>query len=119
MPFLRDLARQNALQEIATGLGGLAVAVTGAALAQRGALDPGIVPILTLLALSAFVPVWEIAQVGRQLADTFAATQRLHAVHAEPVAVTDGAGVPPVRARGRPPLRWSGCASYRAAAGRR
>ncbi|HEY7139107.1 MAG TPA: ABC transporter ATP-binding protein [Methylomirabilota bacterium] len=93
MPFLRDLARQNALQEIATGLGGLAVAVTGATLAQRGALDSGIVPLLTLLALSAFVPVWEIAQVGRQLADTFAATQRLHAVHAEPVAVTDGPGV--------------------------
>src|SRR5204862_2631142 len=52
-------------------------------------------PLLTLLALSAFVPVWEIAQVGRQLADTFAATRRLYAVHAEPVAVTDGAGVRP------------------------
>ena len=94
MPFLRDLARQSALQEVATGLGGLAVAATGAALAAHGALDPGIVPLLTLLALSAFVPVWEIAQVGRQLADTFAATQRLHAVHAEPVPVTDGPGVP-------------------------
>jgi ATP-binding cassette, subfamily B, bacterial len=96
MPFLRDLARQGALQEIATGLGGLAVAVTGAALAERGALEPGIVPLLTLLALSAFVPVWEIAQVGRQLADTFAATQRLHAIHAEPVTVTDGPGASPV-----------------------
>jgi ATP-binding cassette subfamily C protein CydCD len=96
MPFLRDLARQSASQEIATGLGGLAVAVTGAMLAGRGALEPGIVPLLTLLALSAFVPVWEIAQVGRQLADTFAATQRLHAIHAEPVTVTDGQGASPV-----------------------
>ena len=95
MPFLRDLARQSALQEVATGLGGLAVAVTGVALAEHGALDPGAVPLLTLLALSAFVPVWEIAQVGRQLADTFAATQRLHAVHTEPVTVTDGPGVSP------------------------
>jgi ATP-binding cassette subfamily C protein CydCD len=95
MPFLRDLARQSALQEIATGLGGVAVAVTGAALAAYGALEPARVPLLTLLALSAFVPVWEIAQIGRQLADTFAATQRLHAVHAEPVTVTDGPGVPP------------------------
>jgi ATP-binding cassette, subfamily B, bacterial len=95
MPFLRDLARQSALQEVATGLGGLAVAVTGAALAGQGALDPGTVPLLTLLALSAFVPVWEIAQVGRQLADTFAATQRLHAIHAEPVTVMDGPGVSP------------------------
>ena len=99
MPFLRDLARQGALQEIATGLGGVAVAVTGAALAAHGALEPARVPLLTLLALSAFVPVWEIAQIGRQLADTFAATQRLHAVHAEPVTITDGTGVPPPAAR--------------------
>ena len=32
--------------------------------------------------------------MGRQLADTFAATRRLYAIHAEPVLVTDGAGVP-------------------------
>ena len=56
MPFLRDLARQGALQEIATGLGGVAVAVTGAALAAHGTLEPARVPLLTLLALSAFVP---------------------------------------------------------------
>ena len=104
MPFLRDLARQGALQEIATGLGGVAVAVTGAALAAHGALEPARVPLLTLLALSAFVPVWEIAQIGRQLADTFAATQRLHAVHAEPVTVTDGPGVPPPAAGDAPAL---------------
>jgi ABC-type multidrug transport system fused ATPase/permease subunit len=100
MPFLRDLARQSALQEIATGVGGLAIAVTGAVLAAHGALDPGVVPLLTLLALSAFVPVWEIAQVGRQLADTFAATQRLHAIHAEPVTVVDGPGVSPATPAG-------------------
>ena len=50
-------------------------------------------PLLTLLAMSAFVPVWEIAQVGRQLADTLAATRRVHAVHAEPVRIADGPGV--------------------------
>jgi len=42
--------------------------------------------------MSAFVPVWEIAQVGRQLADTLGATRRVYAVHAEPVPVTDGPG---------------------------
>src|SRR5262249_32515188 len=57
------------------------------------ALDAGALPLLTLLALSAFVPIWEVAQVGRQLADTFAATRRLYAVHAEPVPVRDGPGV--------------------------
>ncbi|HXJ82279.1 MAG TPA: ABC transporter ATP-binding protein [Candidatus Methylomirabilis sp.] len=93
MPFLRDLTLQTARQEIATGLGGLAVILTGAALVGGGRLDSGILPLLTLLAMSAFVPVWEIAQVGRQLADTLGATRRVYAVHAEPVTVTDGPGV--------------------------
>jgi ATP-binding cassette subfamily C protein CydCD len=93
LPFLHDLTLQTALQEVATGLGGLAVVVVGAALAARGSLDAGILPLLTLLAMSAFVPVWEIAQVGRQLADTLGAARRVYAVHVEPVAVTDGPGV--------------------------
>jgi ATP-binding cassette, subfamily B, bacterial len=103
LPFLEDVTRQAALQEVATGLGGLAVAVVGARLVAQGTLDAGLLPLLTLLALSAFVPVWEIAQVGRQLADTFAAARRLHAVHAEPVAVTDGPGVAPAAATAEPP----------------
>src|SRR5207248_711544 len=35
----------------------------------------------------------EIAQVGRQLADTLGAARRLHAIDTEPVPVTNGAGV--------------------------
>ena len=93
LPFLHDLSLQAALQETATGLGGLAVIVMGAWLAQRGRLDPVALPLLTLLALSAFVPLWEVAQVGRQLADTLGAARRLHVVEAEPVPVTDGPGV--------------------------
>ncbi len=93
MPFLADLARQSALQDVATGLGGLAVTVVGAWLAAAGRLEGAMLPLLTLLAMSAFVPVWEIAQVGRQLADTLAATRRVHAVHAEPVRIADGPGV--------------------------
>ncbi|HEU4371481.1 MAG TPA: ABC transporter ATP-binding protein [Methylomirabilota bacterium] len=93
LPFLRDLARQSALQETATGLGGLAVTGVGAWLVQQGRLEAGALPLLTLLALSAFVPLWEVAQVGRQLADTLGAARRLHAVEAEPVPVADGPGV--------------------------
>ncbi|HJV57023.1 MAG TPA: ABC transporter ATP-binding protein [Methylomirabilota bacterium] len=93
MPFLADLARQSALQDAATGLGGLAVTAVGAWLVASGGLDRAMLPLLTLLAMSAFVPVWEIAQVGRQLADTLAATRRVHAVHAEPVRIADGPGV--------------------------
>jgi ATP-binding cassette subfamily C protein CydCD len=93
LPFLEDLTRQTVFQEIATGLGGLAVVAVGAMLAAEGRLDGGVLPLLTLLAMSAFVPVWEIAQVSRQLADTLGATRRVYAVHAEPVPVTDGPGV--------------------------
>ena len=93
LPFLEDLTRQAVLQESASSLGGLAVAVAGAALIGAGRLDAGVLPLLTLLAMSAFVPVWEIAQVGRQLADTLGAARRLHAIDTEPVRVTDGPGV--------------------------
>src|SRR6266545_4426025 len=100
LPFLRDLARQTAVQETAIGIGGLAVIAVGAWLAQDGRLDAGTLPLLTLLALSAFVPLWEVAQVGRQLADTHGAARRLRVVEAEPVPVTDGPGVPAVAVRG-------------------
>ncbi|MGH7347181.1 MAG: ATP-binding cassette domain-containing protein, partial [Candidatus Rokuibacteriota bacterium] len=100
LPFLRDLARQTAFQETATGLGGLAVIGAGAWLAHQGRLDAASLPLLTLLALSAFVPLWEVAQVGRQLADTLGAARRLSAVEAEPIPVSDGAGVPAAPARG-------------------
>jgi ATP-binding cassette subfamily B protein len=93
LPFLADLARQSAMQDVATGLGGLAVTVVGGWLVAAGRLESAMLPLLTLLAMSAFVPVWEIAQVGRQLADTLAATRRVHAVHAEPVLIADGGGV--------------------------
>jgi ATP-binding cassette subfamily C protein CydCD len=93
LPFLHDLSRQTALQETATGLGGLAVIGVGAWLVQQGRLDAAVLPLLTLLALSAFVPLWEVAQVGRQLADTLGAARRLNVVEAEPVPVTDGPGV--------------------------
>ena len=92
-PYLSDLAMQTSLQEVVTGLGGLAVIVVGGILTLDGSLDSGILPLLTLLAMSAFLPISEIAQVGRQLADTLGATRRVHAVNTEPIEVTDGPGV--------------------------
>ena len=50
---------------------------------------------LILLSLSSFLPISEIAQVSRQLADTIASTRRLFAVHHEEPAVTDGPLRPP------------------------
>jgi ATP-binding cassette subfamily C protein CydCD len=101
LPFYRELTLQQSLLEIFTGLGGLAVVTTGALLSSRGAIDPGLLPLMTLLAMAAFLPVSEIAQIGRQLADTLGATRRIYALENEPVPVEDGPGV----AEGHGPAR--------------
>ncbi|MBV9249058.1 MAG: ABC transporter ATP-binding protein, partial [Acetobacteraceae bacterium] len=90
LALLEDLTVQTAGLEIATGLGGLAVAAAGAPMVLHGAMAPAMLPLLVLISVAAFLPVSEIAQVGRQLADTIASTRRLHVVHAEPVLITDG-----------------------------
>jgi ABC-type multidrug transport system fused ATPase/permease subunit len=97
LPFFNELTFQHALLEVLTGLGGLAIVVVGALLAQQGILDAGLLPLLTILAMAAFLPVSEIAQIGRQLADTLGATRRVYALANEPVPVRDGPGVPPRR----------------------
>jgi ATP-binding cassette subfamily C protein CydCD len=93
LPFFRDLTIQTALVETATGLGGLAVVIAGSMLVSAGDLERTALPLLTLLAMAAFLPISEIANIGRQLADTLGGTRRLHAVHSEPVVVRDGPGV--------------------------
>ncbi len=72
--------------------------------------------------MAAFLPVSEIAQVGRQLADTIASTRRLHlCVHHEPPPVVDGAQLPAAPVGGSS-IRFEGVGlrlSRRAAAGAR
>jgi len=94
LPFFRQLTMQQSLLEVLTGLGGLTVVLVGAALVNRGTIDAGVLPLLTLLAMAAFLPVSEIAQIGRQLADTLGATRRIYALANEPVPVVDGPGAP-------------------------
>ena len=93
LPFFRELTVQTVSLELATGLGGLAVVATGAGLVQSGELPAQHLPLLTLLAMAAFLPISEIANIGRQLADTLGATRRLYAVHEEDIPVQDGPGV--------------------------
>jgi ATP-binding cassette, subfamily B, bacterial len=93
--LLRDLSAQTAQLEIVTGLGGLAVAIVGARLAAGHHLAPTMLPLLILISLSSFLPISEIAQVSRQLADTIASTRRLYAVHREKPAVVNGPSRPP------------------------
>jgi len=100
LDILRDLSRQTAWFEVAMGLGGLAVAVVGALQVAAGALSASMLPLLVLIALATFLPVSEISQVSRQLADTIAATRRLHVVANEPEPVTDGPLAAPAAAHG-------------------
>jgi ABC-type multidrug transport system fused ATPase/permease subunit len=93
MPFFSDLTVQTAILEAATGLGGLVVIITGVFLVGQGSLDRTILPLMSVLAMAAFLPVAEIANIGRQLADTLGSTRRLHSVEQEVVPVTDGPGV--------------------------
>ena len=99
LPFFSDMTGQMAMLETATGLGGLAVVITGAHLVTTGQLEATTLPLLTILAMASFLPISEIANIGRQLADTLGSTRRLYAVHGEPVDVTDGIGV---NARAKP-----------------
>jgi ABC-type multidrug transport system fused ATPase/permease subunit len=90
LSLLADLSYQAAALDAVTGLGGLAVAGAGAVLVTQGMVAPTVLPLLVLISVAAFLPVSEIAQVGRQLADTIASTRRLAVVEAEPVLITDG-----------------------------
>jgi ATP-binding cassette subfamily C protein CydCD len=92
LPFFKDLTFQQSLLEVLTGLGGLAIVVVGGLLAQQGIVNAAVLPLFSLLAMAAFLPVSEIAQIGRQLADTLGATRRIYALMNEPVPVTDGPG---------------------------
>ncbi|MEM8689290.1 MAG: ABC transporter ATP-binding protein [Pseudomonadota bacterium] len=94
LPFFNQLTLQQSLLEVLTGLGGLAVVVVGAILVSSDTVDPAVLPLLTLLAMAAFLPVSEIAQIGRQLADTLGATRRIYALANEPVPVRDGDSAP-------------------------
>jgi ATP-binding cassette, subfamily B, bacterial len=100
LALLDDLSRQNEKLELATGLGGLAIAGLGAYLVAGGWIAPTLLPLLILVSIAAFLPISEIAQVGRQLADTIASTRRLHVVHSEPVRIVDGPLAPTLPAGG-------------------
>ncbi len=96
LAMLRDLSLQSAWFEVATGLGGLAVALVGAQQVSAGIIPASMLPLLVLISMATFLPVSEISQVSRQLADTIAATRRLHVVSNEPEPVVDGPLQPPI-----------------------
>jgi len=88
--FLRWQAVQNAAIEGLMGLGALAVLAVGAVLVVNGGLDRTALPLVTLLAMSSFLPVVTIVTVVKELAQTNAAARRFFAIEDEPVPVLDG-----------------------------
>ena len=91
--FFKHVTLQKVAIETCIGLGGIAVLGAGAYFATQGNLAGNLLPLLSLIALASFIPVSELAQVGKQLADTLGSSRRIFAVHDEPVPVQDGRGV--------------------------
>jgi ATP-binding cassette, subfamily B, bacterial len=90
--FLNHLSFENVFVEGLMGAGSLAVLTSGAVLVSQGGLAAPVLPLLTLLAQASFVPVSEIAKIGKELADSLASARRIFAVEDEPVPVVDGPG---------------------------
>lgn len=95
-----DLSFQTAKQEAVSALGSASVLVAAALLIHTHAFEPAFLPLVALLSSAAFVPVSELAQAARQLADSIASTRRIHAVQVEPVPVVDGPNVLPASTGG-------------------
>ncbi|MCH8223366.1 MAG: ABC transporter ATP-binding protein [Chloroflexi bacterium] len=99
LAFNKQITLQRVSLEVLIGLGGIVVLAVGTSLVTNGSLEATRLPLLTLIAMGAFLPITELAQIGRRLGDTLGSTRRVTAVHSEVVAVTDGPGTP-VRAGG-------------------
>jgi ATP-binding cassette subfamily B protein len=90
LPFVSGNTFRQVFVDVITGLGVLSVILTGTYLVNAGTVDGAYMPLLALVSMSAFLPVAEIADVGRELANTLGSTQRLKAVYDEEVIITDG-----------------------------
>lgn len=110
LQFEKAQASQAGFIEALTGLGGLAVLAMGAYLVLEGNMQRPDLPLTTLLALSTFSPVSDIARTVKDVMETLAASRRVFAVHDEPVLVEDGPGVPvlvPEPAVAAPQIRFN------------
>jgi ATP-binding cassette subfamily C protein CydCD len=91
--FQTEQARQASLNETLTGLGGLAVMVTGVWLVSQGQMTRALLPLATVLAMAAFGPVSEITRTFKELMETLASARRIFTIKDEPIPVLDGPGV--------------------------
>ena len=97
--FQTEQARQASVNETLTGIGALAVLVTGVWLVSHGEITRALLPMATVLAMAAFGPVSEITRTFKELMETLASTQRIFAIKDELIPVSDGPGIPPPTAK--------------------
>ena len=91
--FQRSQASQIGFMEAMMGLGGLAVLATGIWLVLDGQIARAQLPLVSVLALTSFSPVMELARTMKQMMGTLAASRRILTIHDEAVSVKDGPGV--------------------------
>ncbi len=91
--FQKSQASQIGFMEAMMGLGGLAVLSMGVWLVLDGQMERTMLPLVSVLALSAFSPVTELARTMKQMMETLASSRRILEIHDEPVPVRDGPGV--------------------------
>src|SRR5262245_32602339 len=102
--FQTEQARQASLNETLTGLGALAVLITGVWLVSQGEMTRSLLPLATVLAMAAFSPVSEITRTFKELMETLASARRIFAIKDQPITVSDGLGIPsPSTHRSAPP----------------
>ena len=110
MRFQKSQAYQIGFIEAMMGFGGLAVLAMGVWLVLDGQLVRTQLPLVSVLALSAFSPVIELARTMKQLMETLASSRRILAVHDEPVPVRDGPGIPAAAGRAAPSIAFENVA---------
>ena len=86
--------QQGAIEGI-QAVGALVVLILGAYLVNEGLMGAAALPVATMLALTCFTPVAEIARIVKELANAFGSGRRVFAVQDEPVPVDDGEAVLP------------------------
>ena len=91
LPFFKEMTKQSVITDLATVTAGLVIIIIAVPLVSTGQLDAAYIPLLALASMAAFLPVTEIANAGRQLAETFSATNRLMQVHETTASVSDDA----------------------------
>ncbi len=89
LPFFQEMSWQAVITDLLTVMAGLVIIMLAVPLIVAGTISPEYLPVLALASMAAFLPLTEISNAGRQLAETYSATSRLLQVHRSEPQVKD------------------------------